>query len=303
MAIRFSFRRRVVQSDSFAPHLSSGEMRVLALISGGKDSGFAALECLAHGHEIVALGHLHPPASHASDELDSYMFQTVGHGAVRLLQECFGDGRVPLFQRAIVGKPEKVDLVYQSDNAAAADEVEDLYELVRHVQQSIPNLEAVSVGAILSDYQRLRVEDVCARLGLISLAYLWAQPQQPLVERMLAAGLDAVLVKVAALGLAPRKHLGRHLRDLLPELVQLADKYELNVAGEGGEYESLLLDLPTFHRRLVLYAARLDCFLVRVLCFCVSLFLCSLFAVYPSSSFFCSLFFIVAPLSPRCAQG
>ena len=35
-------------------------------------------------------------------------------------------------------------------------------------------------GAIASDYQRLRVEAVCGRLGLTSLAFLWHQPQASL---------------------------------------------------------------------------------------------------------------------------
>ena len=38
-------------------------------------------------------------------------------------------------------------------------------------------LQGVASGAIASDYQRLRVEAVCGRLGLTSLAYLWHQPQ------------------------------------------------------------------------------------------------------------------------------
>lgn len=45
-------------------------------------------------------------------------------------------------------------------------------------------LQAVASGAIASDYQRTRVERVCARLGLVSLAYLWQQPQVPLLQRM-----------------------------------------------------------------------------------------------------------------------
>lgn len=51
-------------------------------------------------------------------------------------------------------------------------------------------------GAILSNYQRTRVENVCGRLGLTSLAYLWRRPQSPLLAEMVDAGLDAVLVKV-----------------------------------------------------------------------------------------------------------
>ena len=36
-------------------------MKVVALISGGKDSTFNMMECVAQGHEIVALANLYPP--------------------------------------------------------------------------------------------------------------------------------------------------------------------------------------------------------------------------------------------------
>lgn len=58
-------------------------------------------------------------------------------------------------------------------------------------------MTAVGSGAILSNYQRTRVENVCGRLGLTSLAYLWRRPQSPLLAEMVEAGLDAVLVKVS----------------------------------------------------------------------------------------------------------
>jgi len=35
-------------------------MRVVALISGGKDSCFNMMQCIAAGHEIVALANLYP---------------------------------------------------------------------------------------------------------------------------------------------------------------------------------------------------------------------------------------------------
>ena len=65
----------------------------------------------------------------------------------------------------------------------------------------MPEVEAVSSGAILSDYQRNRVESVCARLGLVSLGYLWRREQQELLREMIGAGVHAVLIKVAALGI------------------------------------------------------------------------------------------------------
>jgi diphthine-ammonia ligase len=35
-------------------------MRVAALVSGGKDSVYNMMQCVAEGHEIVALANLHP---------------------------------------------------------------------------------------------------------------------------------------------------------------------------------------------------------------------------------------------------
>ncbi len=49
-------------------------------------------------------------------------------------------------------------------------------------------LQGVASGAIASDYQRLRVESVCVRLGLTSLAYLWHQPQVRLLLALISSG-------------------------------------------------------------------------------------------------------------------
>lgn len=64
------------------------------------------------------------------------------------------------------------------------DEVEDLFILLMEVKRQLPCVMAVSSGAIASDYQRLRVESVCSRLRLISLAYMWKQDQSVLLQDM-----------------------------------------------------------------------------------------------------------------------
>ncbi|KAG9336693.1 hypothetical protein JZ751_003041, partial [Albula glossodonta] len=61
-------------------------------------------------------------------------------------------------------------------------------------------VEAVSVGAILSDYQRVRVENVCMRLQLQPLAYLWRRDQETLLREMISSDLHALIIKVAAFG-------------------------------------------------------------------------------------------------------
>ena len=70
---------------------------------------------------------------------------------------------------------------------------------------------------------------------------------------MIEAPIHAILVKVAALGLEPDRHLGRTLAQMEPLLRRLSARFGCNVCGEGGEYESLVLDCPLFkHGRIVL---------------------------------------------------
>lgn len=138
-----------------------------------------------------------------------------------------------------------------------------------HFQADI-QIEGVAVGAILSDYQRIRVENVyvyspatsytnissfycrCTRLGLISLGYLWQRDQAELLQEMIDCQIDAILVKVATLGLDPVKHLGKSIRQLQPHLLAMKDKYGLNVCGEGGEYETFTLDCPLYINRIAI---------------------------------------------------
>ncbi|KAK4276262.1 hypothetical protein QN277_019230 [Acacia crassicarpa] len=214
-------------------------MKVVALISGGKDSCYAMMECIKYGHEIVALANLMPEDG-SVDELDSYMYQTVGHQIIISYAECMG---LPLFRRRIKGSSRHQELGYRP---TPGDEVEDMLILLSEVKRQIPSVTAVSSGAIASDYQRLRVESVCSRLGLVSLAYLWKQDQSLLLQEMIANGIVAITVKVAAMGLDPAKHLGKEITFLNSYLHKLKELYGINVCGEGGEYETLTLDCPLF---------------------------------------------------------
>lgn len=137
--------------------------------------------------------------------------------------------------------------------AECGDEVEDLRALLAAAKQRVPDLGGVCSGAILSDYQRLRVEAVAGSLGLVSLAPLWRHNQRALLAVMADAGLRAVLVKVAALGLTAERHLGRSVVELAPELGRLQTRHGVHPCGEGGEYETLTLDCRAFtHASVVL---------------------------------------------------
>uniref|UniRef100_A0A8C6Z268 Diphthine--ammonia ligase n=1 Tax=Nothoprocta perdicaria TaxID=30464 RepID=A0A8C6Z268_NOTPE len=210
---------------------------------GGKDSCYNMMQCVAAGHQIVALANLRP-AERQTDELDSYMYQTVGHQAIDLYADAMD---LPLYRCFIKGTSVNTGRVYVT---CEEDEVEDLYRLLKLVKEK-ERVEGVSVGAILSDYQRIRVEHVCRRLNLQPLAYLWRRNQEILLKEMISSNIQAIIIKVAALGLDPDEHLGKRLDQMEPLLLELSEKYGVHVCGEGGEYETFTLDCPLFKKKIV----------------------------------------------------
>ncbi|CAG8638906.1 1580_t:CDS:10 [Dentiscutata erythropus] len=220
-------------------------MKIVALISGGKDSCFNMMHCVANGHQITALANLKPLTDSRKDELDSFLYQTVGHNAISYYAECMG---LPLYRREIFGQSLIQDADYK---LTIGDETEDLFELLKEVKESNPDVQGVSVGAILSNYQRVRVENVCSRLGLTPIAYLWRRNQKELLSEMIDAGINAILIKVAAIGECLKTtHLGKSIKELYPYLCSLNEKYDVHICGEGGEYETFILDCPLFIKRL-----------------------------------------------------
>lgn len=120
-----------------------------------------------------------------------------------------------------------------------------------------------------------------AELKLLPLSYLWQRDQSELLSEMVTAGVEAVLIKVAGIGLDERC-LGRSLAQMQAKLENLVSrrirgprsreslrvtylscfssacastqhaKYGAHVCGEGGEYETLTLDCPLFKKRIKL---------------------------------------------------
>jgi diphthine-ammonia ligase len=223
-------------------------MKFVALLSGGKDSCYNIMKCVEFGHELVCVAHIKPPVDFSGEELHSWMYQTAAHRCIPALAECLG---VPLISRSISGESVSQGLEYRENER---DEVEDMFKLLKDVKDNYPDVQGVSCGAIISTYQRLRVENVCGRLGLTPLTYLWQRDRRALLLEMTAAGVDARLVKVAGAGLSPEKHLGRSLSSLTPSLLRLHERFGLDLCGEGGEYETLVLDCPAFVKRLQLDA-------------------------------------------------
>ncbi|XP_058605597.1 diphthine--ammonia ligase isoform X2 [Onychostoma macrolepis] len=92
----------------------------------------------------------------------------------------------------------------------------------------------------------------CVRLQLQPLAYLWRRDQAELLREIISSGLQALLIKVAAYGLDPERHLGKSLAEMEPYLHELSEKYGVHICGEGGEYETFTIDCPLFKKKIVI---------------------------------------------------
>jgi len=199
-------------------------MKVAALFSGGKDSLFSIYIAQQYGWNITHLITLQP------ENKDSWMFHSVNINLVDYLAEALN---IPLIKQHTKGEKEH--------------ELKDLH----HILQGLP-IDGVISGAIASEYQRTRIERVCYDLGIKSFTPLWHKSQELLLHQQVAAGFQIIIVGVFAQGF-DESWLGRTIDEpCIKDLERLHTKYKINAAGEGGEFETLVLDGPLFFKRLVL---------------------------------------------------
>lgn len=197
-------------------------MKLAALCTGGKDSTYAIWLALRQGHELVYLVAMQPARE------DSWMYHYPNIHLMDLFSECVG---FPLVKAETSGVKER--------------ELEDLRETLRPL-----GVEGVVSGAIASTYQKSRIDRICKELGLESLTPLWGREPLELLEGMLVDGLKIIVTSVSAEGF-DGTWLGREIdRGCLENLRTLQEKFGINPSGEGGEYESLVLDAPFFHKRI-----------------------------------------------------
>lgn len=265
--------------------MTSESLNVIALISGGKDSFFNLVHCIRHGHRIVALANLFPAVDGANEavedvqfidpeqqtststedgsaqeeDLNSFMYQTVGHEVIPLYAAATG---IPLYRQPIRGGAQHHERDYDySSGEQKADETESMLLLLKAIKARHPEANALCSGAILSTYQRTRVESVALRLGLTPLAYLWKYPVLPspenevaddaqLLRDMAVAGLDARIIKVASAGL-DESHLWERVSSAegvhrVKSALRKFGAPQGAALGEGGEFETLALNGPAW---------------------------------------------------------
>ena len=199
-------------------------MKVAALFSGGKDSVFAIYIAKQWGWDVAHLITLFPKKQ------DSWMFHSINIHLTEKLAEAID---IPLIKKQTKGEKEK--------------ELEDLKEILEDL-----DVDGVVSGAIASEYQRTRIEKICYELGIKSFTPIWHKNQELILREQLRAGFKIVIVGVFAQGF-DEAWLGKIIDEsCVGKLLALRKKYGINTAGEGGEFETLVIDGPFFAKKLVI---------------------------------------------------
>jgi asparagine synthase (glutamine-hydrolysing) len=201
-------------------------LKLGVLFSSGKDSNYAMHVMQQQNYSIECL------ITIKSQNPDSYMFHTPNIDLARLQAEAM---ELPLIEELTMGEKEK--------------ELGDMKNAIIRAKEEF-GIEGVITGALYSNYQRERIEKVCDGLGLKVFSPLWHIDQEKEMRQLLDLGFEFIFSSIAAYGLN-KNWVGRVIEEKdIDKLVRLNEKIGLNVAGEGGEFESFVMDGPMYKKKI-----------------------------------------------------
>lgn len=201
-------------------------MKLGILFSGGKDSAYSAWLAKEYDYELTCL------ISIFSENPESYMFHTPSIKKTKKQAEVMG---VPLIVQKTKGKKE--------------EELEDLEKAIQKAKQKY-KIQGIVSGAIQSVYQASRIQKICDKLNLECFNPLWQKNEEEYLEELIQNKFKAIITGVFAYPLN-ESHLGREInQEFIKEIKELNKKYKIHIAGEGGEYETFILNCPLFKKEL-----------------------------------------------------
>ena len=197
-----------------------------SLFSSGKDSTYAMYLIKKQGYPIKCLINIHP------ENEFSYMYHKSTEEIINLQAKAL---RLPLIQVKTKGEKEK--------------ELKELEQGLKLAKEKY-NIKGIVTGALYSNYQKSRVENICKKLKLECFSPLWHMDQEEYMRELIKNDFKIILTKIAAEGLN-KDWLNKVLTEKdVDKLSELNKKIGMNIAFEGGEAESLVLDCPLFKKQL-----------------------------------------------------
>ena len=198
-------------------------MKVAVLYSGGKDSTYTLWMALQQYEEVKILSVL-------STE-DSYLYHYQKETVIKALEEA-------------INMPITVVTIDQSE-----DDLDKLEKAVFSL-----NVEALLIGGLLSEYQRMKFNEVAKRIGIPCFAPLWRKDHSLLMQDLLKH-FTVTFSTIASMGFT-KSDLGRVLdEEMYNRIVELNTNFGLSIVGEGGEYETLVLDAPFYRKKIIIEVA------------------------------------------------
>ena len=203
---------------------SKKKLNSAILFSGGKDSGLALDYALQYTNVKCLI-------IMQSKNVESYMFHTPNIEWAKTQAECTG---IPYIVQFTAGEKEK--------------ELQDLETAIKKAKTKY-KVQAIVTGAIESVYQASRVQTITNNLGMECFNPLWQKDQIELLEELIHKKFDIILIGTFGYGLD--KLIGRKIdHKFIEEVKLLRDRLKINPAGEGGEFESFMLNAPYYKKPL-----------------------------------------------------
>lgn len=172
------------------------------------------------------------------------------HGDQGLLLTMFTEGgersRAHGLPRSVLdaqARALRLDLV--TGSASWDDYTPVFVELLRELRDR-RGVTAAVFGDIDLEAHRQWCRRACAEAGIECLHPLWGEAREALVHECLDSGVEAMIIAVQD-GVLPPALLGRRLDDALLAELRAAG---VDLAGEQGEYHTVVVDGPGFSRRL-----------------------------------------------------
>ena len=193
------------------------------LYSGGKDSTFSLYKVFDK-HEIECLITVEP----ATNESMLFHYPNIW---------------VTKHQAKILGLPQ----IYEVQKSNETD------TLVKAIKRAVKEygVEGIVTGGIKSKFQKDKFQKTFDLTGVIGISPLWGIDEISYLWSLLHSGFRFILTKVSALGLG-KDWLGKVFDNRMIEcLIERSIKYGFNPSLEGGEGETLVLDMPYFKRELI----------------------------------------------------
>ncbi len=200
--------------------------KLAALFSGGKDSVYSIYLAKKKGYEVSCLISIY------SKNKESYMFHTP---AIELTK--------------IQSKLMDIPLIIEKTSGEKELELEDLKRAIKRAKEEY-GVEGIVTGAIRSVYQASRIQKICEELGLECFNPLWQKDEKKYLKELLKNKFKVILTGVFAYPLKEDWLLREIDNNFIKEISELNEKYKIHLAGEGGEFETLVVNCPLFSREL-----------------------------------------------------